>query len=121
MLVLRIKMIGLVLNRRYQIIQILDFVHTNKVIHRDIKPSNIIRREADNKLVLIYFGAVKRITTEGQQRTIVIGTPAYIPIEQFNGKPNFCSDIYAVGMIGIQALTGIKPQPYVEGGFPHDS
>ena len=104
-----------------ELLKILDFVHSNKVIHRDIKPSNIIRREADNKLVLIDFGAVKRITTEGQQRTIVIGTPGYIPIEQFNGKPNFCSDIYAVGIIGIQALTGIKPQPYVGGGFPHDS
>ncbi len=93
------------------LLEILDFVHSHNVIHRDIKPSNIIRREQDNKLVLIDFGAVKNITTEGQQRTIIIGTPGYMPIEQSHGQPNFCSDIYAVGMIGIQALTGIKPQP----------
>lgn len=104
-----------------ELLSILDFVHSHHVIHRDIKPQNIIRREEDNRLVLIDFGAVKRVTSEGQQKTIVIGTPGYIPIEQFMGQPNFRSDIYAVGMIGIQALTGIKPQPGVGGGFPNDS
>ena len=104
-----------------ELLQILEFVHSHQVIHRDIKPSNIIRRKVDDKLVLIDFGAVKTITTEGKQRTIVIGTPGYISIEQFNGQPNFCSDIYAVGMIGIQALTGNKPQPYVGGGFATDT
>ena len=43
-----------------QLLEILAFVHSHKVIHRDIKPSNIIRREADRKLVLIDFGAVKK-------------------------------------------------------------
>ena len=104
-----------------ELLKIIAFVHSHKVIHRDIKPSNIIRKEQDNKLVLIDFGAVKQITTEGQQKTIVIGTPGYMPPEQSMGNPNFCSDIYAVGMIGIQALTGIKPQPYMGGGFPTDS
>ena len=94
-----------------QLLEILAFVHSHKVIHRDIKPSNIIRREADHKLVLIDFGAVKKITTEVGQKTIIIGTPGYMPIEQLNGNPNFTSDIYAVGMIGIQALTGANPQP----------
>ena len=104
-----------------ELLEILDFVHNNNVIHRDIKPSNIIRRERDHKLVLIDFGAVKRFTSQGQERTIAIGTPGYIPIEQLNGQPNFGSDIYAVGMIAIQALTGIKPQPSVGGGFPTDA
>ncbi len=93
-----------------QLLEILAFVHSHKVIHRDIKPSNIIRRETDHKLVLIDFGAVKRITTEVGQKTIIIGTPGYMPIEQLNGQPNFTSDIYAVGMIGIEALTGTNPQ-----------
>ena len=104
-----------------ELLEILDFVHNQNVIHRDIKPSNIIRRKRDHKLVLIDFGAVKRVTSEVQDRTIVIGTPGYIPIEQLSGQPNFGSDIYAVGIIGIQALTGIKPQPYVGGGFPTDA
>ena len=104
-----------------ELLEILDFVHSQNAIHRDIKPANIIRRESDRKLVLIDFGAVKRITTGEQQKTIVISTPGYMPVEQLKGEPNFGSDIYAVGMICIQALTGIEPKPYAGGGFPTDS
>lgn len=104
-----------------ELLEILSFVHTHFAIHRDVKPSNIIRNKQDNKLVLIDFGAVKQVTNETVQKTIAIGTPAYMPIEQFNGQPNFCSDIYAVGMLGIQAITGIDFTPYLGGGLNRDS
>jgi eukaryotic-like serine/threonine-protein kinase len=94
------------------ILKILEFVHQQNVIHRDIKPANLIRRTADGKLFLIDFGAVKEISTlmaNNQGRTVAVGTPGYMPSEQYNGQPQLCSDIYAVGMIGIQALTGIFP------------
>ncbi|WP_017715917.1 serine/threonine-protein kinase [Kamptonema formosum] len=94
------------------ILEVLAFVHGQGVIHRDLKPSNLIRRASDGKIVLIDFGAVKEITTtvvnpQGQIALTVVGTPGYMPVEQHNGTPKFCSDIYAVGMIGIQSLTGI--------------
>ncbi|MDZ7960196.1 MAG: CHASE2 domain-containing protein [Aulosira sp. DedQUE10] len=97
------------------LLQTLAFVHQNSVIHRDIKPSNIIRRHSDWKLVLIDFGAVKEVTTlqtenhEQTPFTIGIGTKGYAPNEQCFGRPQYSSDIYAVGMIGIKALTGIAP------------
>jgi serine/threonine protein kinase len=97
------------------LLQTLAFVHNNSVIHRDIKPSNIIRRESDGKLVLIDFGAVKEVTTqvvdnsEQTAFTIGIGTRGYAPSEQCYGRPQYSSDIYAVGMIGIKALTGMTP------------
>ncbi len=95
------------------LLQILEFVHAQGVIHRDIKPSNIIWRESDDKLVLIDFGAVKisdPIEEEEQNSaTVGIGTKGYMPSEQSSGKPRPNSDIYAVGMIGIQALTGLFP------------
>lgn len=94
------------------VLEILVFVHKNSVIHRDIKPGNIMRREQDRKFVLIDFGAVKQIRPleEAQQReTIAIGSRGYAPPEQYDGRPSFASDIYALGMIGIQALTGIAP------------
>ncbi len=97
------------------LLQTLAFVHQNGVIHRDIKPSNIIRRESDNKLVLIDFGAVKEVTTqlrdteEQSAFTIGIGTKGYAPSEQCFGRPQYNSDIYAVGAIAIKALTGIAP------------
>ncbi|MBD2504084.1 serine/threonine-protein kinase [Anabaena azotica] len=97
------------------ILTTLAFIHQHKVIHRDLKPDNLIRRKRDNKIVLIDFGAVKEImsqaTSSGRQSqlTVVIGTPGYIPSEQFKGKPNLSSDVYAVGVIAIQALTGLHP------------
>ncbi|AFY44428.1 CHASE2 domain-containing protein [Nostoc sp. PCC 7107] len=98
-----------------ELLQILVFVHENSVIHRDIKPSNIIRRHADNKLVLIDFGAVKEVSVPQIENsaqapfTIGIGTRGYAPSEQCFGRPQYSSDIYAIGMIGIRALTGIAP------------
>jgi serine/threonine protein kinase len=87
----------------------LVFVHQHNVIHRDIKPSNLIRRERDGKIFLIDFGAVKQIVDplETTKLTLVVGTPEYMPIEQWQGRPKLSSDIYAVGTICIQALTGL--------------
>lgn len=92
-----------------------SFVHHQGVIHRDIKPSNLIRRYADRRLVLIDFGAVKQISnrltdTHAQiTSTIGIGTQGYMPSEQSAGLPRFNSDLYAVGITAIEALTGIPP------------
>jgi serine/threonine-protein kinase len=96
-----------------EILSILEFVHEEGVIHRDIKPDNIIRRTIDYKLVLVDFGAVKQlrsslVTVGGQgTATVAIGTPGYMPTEQGQGKPRPNSDIYALGIIAIQALTGV--------------
>jgi serine/threonine protein kinase len=104
-----------VINFLHDILTPLAFVHQHKVIHRDLKPENLIRRKQDGKIVLIDFGAVKEIMSQasssgGQsQQTIGIGTPGYMPSEQFNGKPTLSSDVYAVGIIAIQALTGLYP------------
>ncbi|MBD2347241.1 serine/threonine-protein kinase [Anabaena subtropica] len=97
-------------------LDILQFIHHHKVIHRDIKPENMIRRLQDGKLVLIDFGAVKLVQTQisaisGQtEMTVAIGTPGYMPLEQFRGKPHLNSDIYSLGMVCIQALTGVHPR-----------
>lgn len=95
------------------LLSVLEFVHQQGVIHRDIKPSNIIRRQSDRKLVLIDFGAVKLINSQSTGNlaqnsiTIGIGTRGYAPREQCLGKPLINSDLYAVGAIAIQALTGL--------------
>ncbi|MBD2107188.1 serine/threonine-protein kinase [Nodosilinea sp. FACHB-13] len=105
-----------------EVLEILSFVHRQQVIHRDVKPSNLIRRHRDGKLVLIDFGAVKQVTssplldaeTGATNITVAIGTHGYMPNEQYAGKPRFSSDVYAVGILGIRALTGIHPQKIEE-------
>ena len=97
------------------VLGILESVHTQNVIHRDIKPENLIRRDRDQKLVLIDFGAVKTIEQTIAEATGVtefsmpVYTSGYGASEQCLGKPRFSSDIYALGVIGIQALTGARP------------
>ena len=103
-----------------QLLSVLEFVHSHSVIHRDIKPNNIIRRHSDNKLVLIDFGAVKEISTqllstEGSTRfTVAIGTQGYAPHEQCAGRPRPNSDIYALGVTAIRALTGLPPNQLLQ-------
>ncbi len=97
------------------ILEVLDFVHKNGVIHRDIKPSNLMRCSEYNRIVLIDFGAVKEVGTvlfnlQGQKTiTVVIGTPGYMSGVQGQGYPQCASDVYYVGKIAIQALTGMSP------------
>ncbi|EKQ68452.1 ABC-type branched-chain amino acid transport system, periplasmic component [Leptolyngbyaceae cyanobacterium JSC-12] len=103
------------------VLSILEFVHAQGVIHRDIKPANLIRRRQDSKLVLIDFGAVKLIgntiaeATGETSLSMPVYTSGYAASEQCMGRPRFCSDIYSLGMVGIQALTGLHPAQ-----LPHD-
>ncbi|HEY9710900.1 MAG TPA: serine/threonine-protein kinase, partial [Oculatellaceae cyanobacterium] len=78
-----------------EILPLLQYIHSQRVIHRDIKPANIIRREQDRKLVLIDFGAVKNqvnsttVNTSDQTAltNFAIGTPGYAPPEQMALRP----------------------------------
>jgi len=99
----------------HDILEVLTVVHQQNLIHRDLKPSNIRRRKCDDKIVLIDFGAIKEVTTQivnpqGQiSFTSFIHTAGYAPSEQLKGQASYSSDIYAVGVICIYALTGIDP------------
>lgn len=96
--------------------RILQAVHKEKIIHRDIKPENIIRRK-DGGLVLIDFGIIKEITTDRlslANTSIGVGTKSFMPLEQWQGKPHYNSDIYALGITAILALTAKYPSDLEE-------
>ncbi len=94
---------------------VLEFVHSKRIIHRDIKPDNIILRH-DGKPVLIDFGAVREtmatiVNSQGSlTRSIIIGTPGYMPSEQAAGRAVYSSDLYSLGLTIIYLLSGKSPQ-----------
>jgi eukaryotic-like serine/threonine-protein kinase len=98
-----------------QIARGLREAHARGVVHRDLKPSNIILvPEADGEIVkLVDFGIGKMMSHEGAddltQDGVMVGTPKYMAPEQFEGSASTASDIYSLGTIAYQALTGALP------------
>lgn len=93
----------------------LDFAHLRSVIHRDIKPGNVlISKRAEIKLTDFGIGRMEK--EEGSDVTrsgSVLGTPAYMPPEQFDDSSTVDAraDIYALGVMLYVMVTGEKPYP----------
>ena len=101
-------------NQIWQLLQdllpVLEFIHDHRVIHRDIKPENIIRRESDNKPVLIDFGIAKVLTDTALLRpATLIGSQDYLAPEQMRGKVFPASDLYSLGVTCIRMMTQVPP------------
>ncbi|MEA5465697.1 protein kinase domain-containing protein [Leptothoe sp. PORK10 BA2] len=105
-----------------EMLTVLATVHGQNVIHRDIKPSNILRRQGEpgarGQLVLIDFGAVKALQVStgtglgAGNPTVAIGSLGYMAPEQQSSRPCFGSDLYGLGMVVLQALSGRHPMNF---------
>ncbi|MEC4891688.1 MAG: WG repeat-containing protein [Oscillatoria sp. PMC 1051.18] len=94
-----------------EILEVLQILHQHNIIHQNLKPQNLIRCHEDRKIVLIDFGAIKEISLLGDNKNQnQLDYSAYLAPEQVEKQPKLSSDIYAVGIIGICALTGLTPQ-----------
>ena len=96
----------------------LHYAHEKKVVHRDIKPANLLLSKAgDIKLVDFGIAVSDDDVDEGLTRDgMTLGTPSYMAPEQFQNTKNVDrqADIYSLGVLAYEMLTGKKPFP---GGF----
>src|SRR4051812_16786384 len=97
------------------IAQGLDRAHRVGVLHRDIKPPNILINE-DNRPVLIDFGSARFTTAEATSTNVTFHTPPYAAIEQYvkTYEQGPWTDIYALGVVMYECVTGEKPAEVLE-------
>ncbi len=86
----------------------LSYAHRRGVVHRDVKPANVLLDE-DGNGYLGDFGIASRLT-EDNERTPVSSSPAYLAPEELRGEPlSPRSDIYSLGLLTFELLSGTRP------------
>jgi serine/threonine protein kinase len=91
----------------------LDYAHARKIVHLDIKAANVflIPSEAEYELVkVIDFGLARIVqSTLGHTLSRVVGTPQYIAPEVYQNQASSLSDVYSLGVLSFEMLTGVMP------------
>ena len=90
-----------------QIGRAVDHAHRQGVIHRDLRPPNVL--VSDTGVLKVADFGTSRFLEIAAHGTTVIGSPAYMAPEQFDGKAVFASDLYSLGVMMYQMLTGMLP------------
>lgn len=98
----------------------MEFAHSRGILHLDLKPANILIRDGAGPVILDWGGAREAAARESCGRTAgVIGTREYMAPEQEDGNPEARSDVFGLGAILYEILTG-RPPRHPSGSIPED-
>jgi serine/threonine protein kinase/ABC-type branched-subunit amino acid transport system substrate-binding protein len=107
-----------VLNSASQVLDVLEYLaqETPPILHRDIKPANIIISDKDKRAHLVDFGIARQ--NVARKQTSALGTPGYAPPEQYQGKADPRSDLYALGATLHHLLSNRDPRNFPPFVYP---
>ncbi|MEM8611334.1 MAG: response regulator [Cyanobacteria bacterium P01_H01_bin.105] len=106
--------LGSVLQLTHSLLSSVHPFHQGQIVHCECYPQSFIRRQSDNRIVLVEYGVIKRLCVGLRShslayRQVVLKQNDYQSAEQRVGNPQLNSDIYSIGMIVLQSLTGQSP------------
>lgn len=95
----------------HQVAKALEYVHAQGIVHRDIKPSNILFTDTNASAKLADFGVATELeeALRSNARALVLGTPEYASPEQARGHADVRADLYALGIVLYEMLSGAPP------------
>ena len=106
---------GYVLQLTHSLLSSVHPFHQGQMVHCECYPSSFIRRQSDNRIVLVEYGLLKRLFVKLRSHSLpyrqaLLKHHDYQPAEHRVGNPQLNSDIYSIGMIVLQSLTGQSPE-----------